>query len=446
MIVAMVGRPNVGKSSLFNRLVGSRKALVWNQAGVTRDLLKGEWKSDRGTIEVWDMAGWGKFGTSLKTLPSEWRERIDAFVFVVDGSEPLTNDDHECLNQLRRLNRPFVICVNKSDKKTFQIHSHEIHSFVKAPAISVSVEKKIGLESLADELIHLLPNATDASNTVTPTSRLDVVILGRPNAGKSSLLNQLAGESRAAVSAEAGTTRDVLEHVITDRGIEWHFIDTAGIRKKAKIYGRNADPLEIFSIEKALGALEKADLAVMLVEANKEGRLTTQDKKLLNLIRETLTPTLLVVNKWDLYRKDWDEKKYRSELRSHLDDLNFLPILFISAKTGFHLGRLTLALKQINARRIRIPTPKLNRWLQQTMKSRPPRVAKKGRTNRLTRTQTQYVNLPFMVQISERPMTFQVFANAPQAIAEEDKRFLTKSLRAEFHLEGIPLKFVYRKK
>ncbi|MDB5038477.1 MAG: ribosome biosis GTPase Der [Bacteriovoracaceae bacterium] len=447
MIIALAGRPNVGKSSLFNRLVGHRKSLVWDQPGVTRDLVKGTWRPmDRENVEVWDLAGFGKIGLSFQTLDADHLSQIDLILLVIDGSEPLTSDDRECFETIRKLSKPIVVAVNKSDKKSYRDYSEEVSEFFSNyPIIPISAEEKRGLGDLEEKLVELIQTNAIPQNIEQKSSRR-VLILGRPNVGKSSFLNCIAGNAISFVSDQPGTTRDVIEHRVSRKTGDWIFSDTAGVRKKSKVYGRKGDPVEIFSVEKSIKELKQSDFAVFIVEAQRDGKLNSQDRKLLHLIRSSLVPTLILVNKWDLVRNDWIEKDYRQMLKDQLGDLHFLPILFISAKTGFRVEKVFQILGDVERAVHEISTSKLNRWLQKTVATRPPRVAKRGRNDRSGRSATQYLQIRYMVQTSKRPMTFQFFCNAPQAVAEEDRRFLANQLRKEFHLSGVPFKFVFRRK
>lgn len=446
MAIALVGRPNVGKSSLFNRFIGRRSSLVWNKPGVTRDLLKGVWESELGPREIWDLAGWGKDGRSVQHLNEQMLSEVAQFILVVDGSEPLTSEDHECFRYIRTLHKPIVIAVNKADKKTFKDHSFEIYESFQADVFFVSVETGSGLLELETFILEQEKTKAAEQPSLSPAPQETVLILGRPNVGKSSLLNALAGKEISWTSEKAGTTRDTLDYSISHKGVEWNFTDSAGVRKKANVYGRKADPVEIFSVEKAFHALEKSDFCVLVIEAHEEAALHAQDRKLLNLIRRSMTPTLILVNKWDLVRKTWSESKYRNELRDHLRDLDFVPILFVSAKTQFHLPKIFQLLKALKDRQATLSTPRLNRWLQNTLAKKPPRVAKRGRDTPRGRTATQYVKIHYMTQTSKKPMAFQLFCNAPHAVAEDDRRFLENQLRAHFLLSGLPIRLVFRKK
>ncbi len=441
-VVAIAGRPNVGKSSLFNRLTGRRRSLVWNEEGVTRDLLKGQWVlNSGGKVEIWDLAGWGKFGLSFQNLDKERISSIDLILMVVDGSEPLTSDDYECLSAIRRMNRPLALVINKADKKQFKVHAQEILKNFSGPLIEISAEQGRGISELDQATHDILKLEAESESQLAEKSLERVLILGRPNVGKSSLLNVLAGETISFVSDQAGTTRDLLEVPLHN----WLFVDSAGVRKKSKIYATN-HAVEIFSTQKALKSLRDADACLFVVEAQKDGGLGTQDKKLLKLVRQALVPTIVVVNKFDIVRRDIKEKDYREELRYELPELAQTPILFVSAKTGFHVTKVFQLLTELKARMTKIPTSKLNQWLKTTLEKRPPRVAKRGKTEGKLRTATQYIQMKYAVHVSVKPMTFQIFCNAPQAIAEEDKRFLTSRLREDFQLTGLPLRLIFRRK
>lgn len=449
MIIALVGRPNVGKSSLFNRMIGRRQALVWDRAGVTRDLIRGEWSTERGKIEVWDLAGWGKFGLSFKNLSDELKADIDLILFIVDGSTTITSDDREALKQIRRSGKPFLTVLNKCDKASFKENRDEVLRLGIKDFVEISAEQKKGIGELEDAVL-----ATKAAQNVSTKEKSEeeaskdrkVLILGRPNVGKSSLINALAEQDISFVADEAGTTRDLISHSVDYGDKKWIFVDSAGVRKKSKLYGRKGDEIEIFSAEKALKALDSVDICLFVVEASEDGRLKVQDRKLLRLVKQAMIPTLVVVNKWDLVRKTWDEKDYRNELRYDLVDLEFVPVLFASAKTGFHIAKIFQILKALDQSIVKISTSALNKWLQATMARKAPKVAKRGVTNDHFRTRTQYLQIQYVVQIQTKPMTFQFFCNAPHAVAEDDKRFFTRALREHFKLQGLPVRMLFRKK
>ena len=448
MAVAIIGRPNVGKSSLFNRIIGRRKAIVWNRPGVTRDLIRDEWdpEDQKGVVELWDLAGWGNFGYSLKNLDKEFIKKIELVLLVVDGSEPLTAEDHECISAVRKLQKPYIVIVNKSDKRTFDDNAYEAFNSFKTDVFFISAEEGEGVGEIKDEILKRIKNRIEKEVTEEAKTSRKVLILGRPNVGKSTLMNHLAGKTIAFVSELSGTTRDLIQETIPRKNVNWVFNDSAGIRRKPKLYGKNSDPVEIFSAGKALKELKKTDYAVFLIEAQKNGNVKAQDRKLLNLIRGSFIPSIILVNKWDLYKKLWTEKDYKNEIKLFLGDLNYIPILFVSAKTGFHTESIFQLLTEIDQRRKLISTSRLNKWLQATMDKRSPRIAKKGVKSGKIRTQTQYLKFHYAVHTNRMPMCFQIFCNAPQSVADDDKRFLINNLRREFSLQGIPVKVVFRRK
>ena len=244
MAIAIIGRSNVGKSSLFNRLVGARRSLVWDELNVTRDRIIGSWKLNEKEVELWDLAGWGS-GEAFSEIPKEWIPQIELFLFIVDGSSPLTSIDFECLKQLRRWAKPFLVIANKSDKRSFESQSSEVFKLSQTP-IFVSVETKRGIQDISEATLEILdkPEVT-AKAAVKQKSDFRILILGRPNSGKSSLLNRIMGTKISYVSDVAGTTRDLVEAQKTLFNKKWTFIDSAGVRKKSKIY-KDENPIEIF--------------------------------------------------------------------------------------------------------------------------------------------------------------------------------------------------------
>lgn len=443
MIIALAGRPNVGKSSLFNRFVRRRQSLVWDRPGVTRDRVRGLWKTERGDVEIWDLAGHGGLGKSFAALDEAEQSQIDLILVVVDGSEALTREDFEVFKEVRKMKTPILVAVNKSDKKSHAEYSHEIWKHFSKNVYFISAETRAGWDDLQTALLSYSSKTETAPKERSTAPRKRVLILGRPNVGKSSLMNALAQSAVSTVYDEPGTTRDPIE---VEVGTKWVLTDTAGVRKKAKVYGRNADPIEIFSVEKSLKEIQKADFAIFVVEANEKAELPIQDRKLLHLVRSSLVPTLVIVNKWDAFKKLIDEKSYRQNIRDQMGDLHFLPILFASAKTGFRVQRILEGLETLEKSVKRVSTSKLNQWLQEVLLKKPPRVARKGVTSDRKRTATQYLKFHYVTQISERPMSFCFFCNAPYAVAEDDKRFLSNHLRISFKLQGIPLKLIFKGK
>lgn len=444
MAIAIIGRSNVGKSSLFNRLVGARRSLVWDELNVTRDRIIGSWKLNEKEVELWDLAGWGS-GEAFSEIPKEWIPQIELFLFMVDGSSPLTSIDFECLKQLRRWAKPFLVIANKSDKRSFESQSSEVFKLSQTP-IFVSVETKRGIQDISEATLEILdkPEVT-AKAAVKQKSDFRILILGRPNSGKSSLLNRIMGTKISYVSDVAGTTRDLVEAQKTLFNKKWTFIDSAGVRKKSKIY-KDENPIEIFSSIKALQELKKSDACILLTEPHPKALVHTQDKKLLRMIRESQIPSLFVVNKWDTMKSQWKERAYKDDLRYDLAEMAHLPIVLASAKTGFHVAKIFENIWDLIKRQRKISTSKLNQFLQEIQKNRDPRIARKGTKIGKRRTQTQFLKYFYLVQIAERPMKFQIFCNAPHLVPKDEKRFLENQLRKHFLLEGLPLEMSFRRK
>ena len=449
MAIAIVGRPNVGKSSLFNRLVEQRQSLVWNQAGVTRDRVVGRWQLSQSSekYELWDMAGWG-YGKSLRSIPKEWLNEIKLFIFVVDGSVPLTALDRDCFSYIRALNKPIILVANKSDKKSFGELSLEVSDLGVSKFISLSIEQKRGIGELEEEVALKMEKLHIGKKPVKKrVKKIDrrVLILGRPNVGKSSLINRIAGTRISVVSEISGTTRDLVNCQRKIGSQTWQFVDSAGVRKKSKIYGRN-DAVEIFSAKKALMELKQSYFCILLSEVHPKVQLPTQDKKIFRMIRESLIPSVIAVNKWDQMKANRKERSYQRALTADLGEFVYTPTLLISAKTGYHVKALLESLRKMERRIRKISTPKLNQWLTSVQKERQPRIAKKGSKKGKLRTQTQYLKYTYMVQTGERPMSFHIFCNSPHLIPRDEKRYLENRFRLEFKLEGIPLQFTYRGK
>lgn len=449
MAIAILGRPNVGKSSVFNALIGKPQSLVWNKPGVTRDRVRAHFELDNGeSFELWDFAGWeAESHSSFRSFPLDaWKDQIELILFVVDASVELTAMDLELAQRIRRLNLPVLLVFNKSDKKTFLPERvAENHVFKSWPAVNLSAEQKEGLLDLK-EFVRDMHRRKDFKKINSPEAHKRVLILGRPNVGKSSLMNRLAGTDISFVSDQAGTTRDLVEFDKKIDGHTWQFLDSAGVRKKGKIYGRHAEPVEIFSVYKALQELKKIDLCILLVDPHKRALFHTQDKKLLKLVAESKVPCLIVVNKWDTMRDLYSQAQYKLQLQWDMGSFAYLPLRLISAKTGFQVKSMLRDLESIDKRFKKLKTSELNKWLVQVQTEKQPRVAKRGQKSPGCRTQNQYLRYFYMVQTSERPLRFQIFCNAPQAVAKDEKRFLERRLRETYQFEGLPIEFFFKKK
>ncbi|TVQ78427.1 MAG: ribosome biogenesis GTPase Der [Bradymonadales bacterium] len=451
MIVALLGRPNVGKSSLFNRLIGRRRALVWDQEGVTRDRLVETLNlSDTESMELWDLAGY-QTEADFKKFPQAWTKKINLYLWIVDGSEAFSARDELIRDFLRKQEKPVLVWLNKSDKREFneEISQHlaKISGF---EWLEGAAETGRGLGELKDNLIQRIrregktPKKTKASADTTDSANR-VFILGRPNVGKSSLINRLSGQRVSEVADQPGTTRDSVEQRIRFEGQNWVFVDTAGIRKKPKIY-KTEDPLEIFSSQLVLKQMNRADLVLLLVEAHTAARLSTQDRKLFQLLQKASRPTLIVVNKWDLIRDTRNAKAYRRELLDSMGLSDHYRVVFVSARTGFGIKNLERVCRALVESRRRITTPELNRWLKNIQAKRSPRMIRKGMKKTGGKTQNRYLRFNYMLQTSERPMRFQIFTNAPSAVPKDEKKYLENRLREDFDLGPLPIQLLFRAK
>lgn len=438
MALILLGKPNVGKSSLFNRLIRSRRSLVINQPGVTQDRVVGHWKLEDKAYEIWDLAGIPL--ESDLPMKEDWKSRVQAILFVVDGSTPLTGEDQEVFSKARTLQKPIILILNKRDKKSFEANHLDYYELSADAVISLSAETKDGLGELEDYVKTHFTSETSSSRPIR------TLIFGRPNVGKSSLMNRLAGTHISKVEERAGTTRDLLSREIASQETRWELVDTAGVRKKASIYKRE-DLIEIFSAKKAIAELKRAEVVLLMVEATPTGQLHTQDRKLLRMVRDMRSPCLVLVNKWDQVRAKWRrEESYRRALREELKEMGHLPILLISAKTGWGTKHIFPELKRILDRRKKISTPKLNKWLQSIFETRSPRIARAGSKEGKKKTQTQYLKFLYLTQESDRPMNFLMFCNAPRLVPPDEKRFLESKLREDFKLHGLSVLIKYRKK
>jgi GTP-binding protein len=440
-LIALVGRPNVGKSTLFNRIVGRRMAVVSEVAGTTRDRLytDAEWGGavftivDTGGIEVTE----GRHTEPLSEdselfLPSIRQQAniaiqdADVIVQVVDGQVGITAADREVAAILRRSKKPVIIAANKLESSRLWDTAYEFYELGLGEVFPVSSLHGSGTGDLLDAIVEAIPAS---EGELEEDDSLKIAILGRPNSGKSTLLNKLIGAERAIVSPIAGTTRDA-----TDTKIKWHgqditLIDTAGIRRRGRI-----DPgIEKYSVLRAIKALQRADVALLLVDAQ-EG-VTAQDAHIAGTLAEANAGIIILVNKWDLVDKDTHTMGEFEELIRH--DLNFIPyapILFISAQSGQRVNRiLPMALEVNDARYRRVSTGTLNKFMRDVTTQHPP-PSKSGIR----------VKFFYATQASTAPPTFIFFVNKPEWVHFGYQRYLENQLRDTFPLDGTPVRFIFR--
>ena len=433
-IVAIVGRPNVGKSTLFNKLIGQRLSIVDDTPGVTRDRIYGdcEWLNrhflliDTGGIEP------HSDDIILKQMRRQAQLAIDSadvIILVTDLRSGVVATDEDVAAMLLKSNKPIVLCVNKCDKVGEpEMEFYEFYNLGLGDPIAVSSVHGHGTGDLLDEVLKYLPEEEEEE---VDDSTIKVAVIGKPNVGKSSLINAISGEERAIVSNIAGTTRDATDTFITNEFGEFMFIDTAGLRRKSKV----EDQIEKYSVIRAKMAVERASVCVIMIDAL-EG-FTEQDSKVAGIAHEMGKACIIAVNKWDALEKDGKTMdSYRKKLMNDFSFMSYAPIIFISAKTGQRLDRLFELIKFVDEQNsMRISTGKLNDVLAAaTARVQPP--TDKGKR----------LKIYYMTQASTRPPTFVCFVNDKELFHYSYQRYLDNQIREVFGLEGTPTKFVIRER
>jgi len=432
-IVAIVGRPNVGKSTLFNRLLQRRQAIVDNVSGVTRDRHYG--KSDWNGREFTVIDTGGYVIGSDDTFETEIRKQVELAVdeanvilFMVDNQVGLTDMDKEVAQLLRKSQKPVLLVVNKVDTNKNLDDSYEFYNLGFEKFYTVSSMSGSGTGELLDEVI----THFEDSDHKDPFEGLPrVAIVGRPNAGKSTLTNALLDEERNIVTDIAGTTRDSIETLYNKFGHQFVLIDTAGMRKKGKV----SEDLEFYSVMRAVRAVEECDVCVLMVDATRG--IEAQDLNILFLAERNRKGVIILVNKWDLVEKATNTmKEYEAEIRKKIAPFNDVPILFISALTKQRVHKTVETIMQVNENRNRrVKTSKLNELLLPIIEITPP-PAIKGK----------YIKIKYVTQLPTRTPQFAFFANLPQYVKEPYKRFIENQLRKNFDFSGVPIEIYFRQK
>ncbi len=437
-IVALVGRPNVGKSTFFNRLIGERRSIIENMPGTTRDRLYGSTEWNGVEFTVVDTAGM-LFDTSDLDLPiaeisRRAREQAeaaiseaDAIVFLVDGREGLTAADSDVAAVLRTSSKPVILAVNKADSPERRLDAVEFYALNLGDPIPMSAYHGLGTGDVLDRLVEQLPPNPPTDET---RERVRVAIVGRPNVGKSSLLNRLLGQDRSVVSAVPGTTRDSVDTDMIFEDTEITLIDTAGIRRA----GRIERGVEQYSVLRTLRAIERCDVALLLIDAA-EG-ITAQDTHIAGMIVEAKKGIIILVNKWDALEKDNNTfNKYTEQLKAAFQFVDYAPVLFISAKTGQRVEKvLPLVLDVDNERHKRIPTGELNNLLRDAITRQPPTATRKG----------AYLRIYFATQPQVAPPVFLFFANNGELVHWSYARYLENRIREQYGFVGTPISIVFR--
>lgn len=434
-IVAIVGRPNVGKSTLFNKLVGDRVAIVDDQPGVTRDRLyrETEWAGkefvlvDTGGLEPRNN---DFMMTKIKQQAEVAMNEADVILFVVDGKNGLNPLDEEVAYLLRKKKKPVILCVNKIDN--FQAQQDDVYDFWGLGfehLIPISGEHKVNLGDMLDLVVDIIDQTVEEYEE---EEGLKLAIIGRPNAGKSSLVNRLSGEERTIVSDIAGTTRDAIDTAIEYDGNRYILIDTAGIRRKSKV----EESLEYYSVLRAIKTIKRADVCIWMIDGS-EG-LTEQDKRIAGIAYEEKKPIIIVINKWDTIpdKKNDTMKKMREELYAELPFLSYAPIEFVSALTGQRTTKLLEHAEAVFAEyNKRISTGLLNTVISDAIiMNNPP--TRKGRV----------VKINYATQISTAPPRFVLFCNYPELVHFSYGRYIENKLRESFGFEGTPIDVIFEHK
>ena len=433
-LVAIVGRPNVGKSTLFNRLVGMRQAIVDETAGVTRDRHYGKCEWCGREFSVVDTGGWSSgsddvFEEEIRKQVVIAIEEADLVLFMVEAATGVTDYDSEIADLLRRSRKPVVLCVNKVDSGAKQYDAYDFYSLGLGEIWSISAANGSGTGDLLDEIVRLLPEEKEAPDPYAGVPR--VAIVGKPNVGKSSLTNALLGQERNIVTPVAGTTRDSIETYYNKFGHEFMLVDTAGMRRKNRV----SEDLEFYSVMRSIRAIEHADVCVLMIDAS--SGMEAQDMSIFNLIQRNRKACVLVVNKWDTVAKDSNTlRDYEEALRSRISPFDDVPIIFTSVlKKQRILDVLNEVAHVFGNYTRRIPTAQLNDALLPEISETPP-PAWKGK----------YIKIKYVTMLPTRFPSFAFFCNLPQSVKDPYKRFLENRLRTHFDLTGCPIQVYVRQK
>ena len=433
-MVAIVGRPNVGKSTFFNYIIGKRISIVEDTPGVTRDRIYGEanWRGrnftliDTGGIEFNEE---DDISSQMKQQADIAISMADVIIFVTDVKQGITNSDEEIALMLRKSKKPIILVCNKADNYGKDIPElYEFYNLGLGEPYRVSSVNAIGIGDVLDAIYDNLPEKQDDEDA---SDEIKVAVIGKPNVGKSSLINKILGENRLIVSNIAGTTRDAIDSKFENEYGKYVFIDTAGLRRKSKV----DEKIEKYSVARTLLAIERADVCILMIDANQG--VTDQDTKIAGEAHESGKGVIIAVNKWDEYEKENGTlEKYTKDVYSKLPYLSYAPIIFISAKTGQRVDKLYNLINNVASQNaLRVSTAVLNQVLAESIAVvQPP--TDKGRRLRLY----------YMTQASTKPPTFVVFVNDKKLFHFSYERYLVNQLRKEFGMQGTPVRIISREK
>ena len=432
-LVAIVGRPNVGKSTLFNKIVGKRIAIVEDTPGVTRDRIyaDADWLNYKFTL----IDTGGIEPESEDIIAKQMRrqaelaiETANVIVFIVDGRAGITAADEEVADMLRRCKKPIVLVVNKVDHPKFEDTVYDFYSLGIGTPISISAEQGLGIGDMLDEVVA----GFEAIEDEDENKNVGIAVVGRPNVGKSSLVNALLGQERTIVSNIPGTTRDAIDSPFSWRGNEYTLIDTAGIRRKRSI---EDETVERYSVIRSLAAIRRCDIALIVVDA--ERGLSEQDVRIAGYVHEEGKASVLIINKWDTIEKDtYTVEEFKKKMLVDLAFMSYVPMLFISAKTGQRVNKvMEIADYAYQQNTMRISTGKLNDIVNEAVTMNDPPV-NNGRRLRIY----------YSTQVSIQPPTFVIFVNEPDLMHFSYRRYLENYIRKSFSLTATPIHLIIRKR
>jgi GTPase len=432
-IVAIVGRPNVGKSTLFNRIIGRRKAMVDDQPGVTRDRNYGNVKRFEVPFILIDTGGFepetsDRLQQQMREQSQLAMEEADVILFVMDGRDGLTPADREVAEMLRRVDKPVFYIINKIEADRQELGIGDFYELGMENVFAVSAEHNRGIGDLMDEVVSAFPQGGESEEDEEVTK---IAVVGRPNVGKSSLVNRLLGFERVVANPTPGTTRDSVDTYFTSNRKRYRLIDTAGIRRK----GKTTQKIEKYSVVDALRSIERADVVLIVLSA--EDGVTEQDTKIAGYAYEAGRGCIFVVNKWDTLTKDDSTiGKFVESIRMEFKYLPFAPILFVSALSGQRTGLIITEVDKVMAQYAkRVQTAELNKVFTEAVEAHPPPMA-----------QGKRIKLYYATQASTKPPTFIVFANRTDAIHFSYERYLANKLREAFGFTGTPLRLIFKGK
>ena len=432
-VVAIVGRPNVGKSTFFNRLVEKRQAIMDNMPGVTRDRHYGRAEWNGKFFTVIDTGGYvmgseDKFESQIRKQVETAIDESSAIIFMVDCKNGLTGYDKDFANVLRRSKKPVFVAANKSDVPGHDYIASEFYELGLGNIFPISSANGGGSGELLDALVKAFPTE-EVEDPFAGVPK--IAILGRPNVGKSSLLNSLVGTERSIVTDEAGTTRDAIHTRYTQFGKDFILIDTAGIRKKSKVH----NDVEFYSVLRSLNALEECDVCIVVIDAVR--KLESQDVNIISQAEKMGKGIILFINKWDLVEKDTKTADtYKKEIIDALKPIDYLPIIFGSATNKQRIFQvMEKAVEVYQNKTQKVPTSAINDALLPEIEHYPP-PAIKGK----------YIQIKYITQVSTPTPSFAFFCNHPQYVMESYQRFLENRLREKFNFEGVPVRLFFRKK